>query len=120
MIVVIAGIFVLCVTLNNIPLILKNFNRQIFIIQTVLLGLLLVPSFLATWANEEGTLNKNSGWQIFVDLFYVLRFPTHTLFWSIINKAGGFFYFIGLLLNCCFYSLLIERVVYLLRKPKLV
>jgi len=79
-----------------------------------------VPSFLATWADEEGTLNKNSGWQIFVSLFSILRFPTHTLFWSIIDKAGGLFYFIGLLLNCGFYGLLIERLIYFIKKPKLV
>jgi hypothetical protein len=85
---------------------------------TVLFGLLLVPSFLATWANEEGTLNKNSFWQLFVSLFSILRFPTHTLFWNIIDKKGGVFYFIGLLLNCCFYSLIIERSIYLIKASK--
>ena len=89
---------------------MKNFNKQTFIISTVLIGLLLIPSFLAEWANDEGTLGINIILLTLSKLFYVIRFPTHTLFWKLFSSNAGF-YMIGLILNCLFYGLLIERTI---------
>ena len=66
---------------------MKNFNKQRFIIATVLFGLLLVPVFLAARAEDEGTLGTNIIWMTFTKLFYILSFPTHTLLWTFFSKG---------------------------------
>ena len=90
---------------------MKNFNKTTFILSTTLFGLLLIPSFLAAWAEDEGTLGTNIVWTTFAKLFYVLRFPTHTLFWAFITKSSGTFFFLGLGLNCLFYGFITERLI---------
>jgi hypothetical protein len=94
---------------------MKNFNKTTFILSTILLGLLLIPSFLAAWAEDEGTLGTSIVWATFAKLFYVLRFPTHTLFWTFITKSGETFFFLGLGLNCLFYGFITERVISLFK-----
>jgi hypothetical protein len=89
---------------------MKNFSKSTFIISTIVFGLLLVPSFQAAWGEEEGTLGTNIIWMTFAKLFHVLRFPTHTLLWSLICKCGATIYFGSLLLNCLFFGLLTERL----------
>jgi hypothetical protein len=88
----------------------KNFNRPTFIFATIFFGLLLVPSFFATWAQDEGTLGTNMLAQAFAAFFNVLRFPTHTLFWSVIANGGVLLFFAGLFINCLFYGLITERI----------
>lgn len=90
---------------------MKNFSKPTFIIATVVFGLLLVPSFLAAWAEDEGTLGTSIIWTTFAKLFYILRFPTHTLFWTLITKFGATIFFLGLGLNCLFYGLITERII---------
>lgn len=68
---------------------MKNFNKSTFIISTIVFGLLLIPSFLAAFGEDEGTLPIASLWTIFAKLFYVLRFPTHTLLWTVITSGGA-------------------------------
>jgi hypothetical protein len=89
---------------------MKNFSKSTFTIATIVFGLLLIPSFLAAFGEDEGTLPADSLWIIFAKLFYVLRFPTHTLLWTLISKGGAIIFFGGLLLNCLFYGLLTERL----------
>jgi len=90
---------------------MKNFSKSTFIISTITFGLLLVPSLLAAFGEDEGTLGTNIIWVTFAKLFYVLRFPTHTLLWTSICKGGASIYFGGLLINCMFYGLLTERLI---------
>ena len=97
---------------------MKNFNKQTFIIATVLFGLLLIPSFLAAWAEDEGTIGTNVIWLTFAKLFYVLRFPTHTLLWTLFSN-GGLVYFAGLLINCMFYGFLTERLLSVIKRKRL-
>jgi hypothetical protein len=97
---------------------MKKFNKRTFIISTSLFGVLLIPCFLAAWGEDEGTLGTNMGGVTFAKLFYVLRFPTHTLLWTIFSDSGAAIFFLGLLLNCCFYGLLTERLFYILKKNK--
>ena len=94
---------------------IKNFKRQTFINISIIVGLLLMPSFLAAWAEDEGTLGTNILWVTFAKLFYVLRFPTHTLLWTIFSNGSTTIYFIGLIINCMFYGLLIERLISLFK-----
>jgi hypothetical protein len=95
---------------------MKNFSKSTFTISTIIFGLLLIPSFLAAFGEDEGTLPADSFWIIFAKLFYVLRFPTHTLFWTLICKGGGTIFFGGLLVNCLFYGLLTERLFSIFEK----
>lgn len=97
---------------------MKNFSKSTFIISTIVFGLLLIPSFLAAWAEDEGTLGTNIIWLTFAKLFYILRFPTHTLFWTVITSGGATIYFTGLLINCLFYGLLTERLISLFKTNK--
>ncbi|MCX6182613.1 MAG: hypothetical protein NT150_11875 [Bacteroidetes bacterium] len=96
---------------------MKNFNKNIFIVSTGLIALLLIPSFLAAWAEDEGTLGDDSFWIYFANIFYVLRFPFHTLLWFIFSYSAILF-LIGLGLNCMFYGFIIERLFAFFRKKK--
>jgi hypothetical protein len=89
---------------------MKNFSKQNFIISTAVFGFLLIPSFLAAFGEDEGTLGTNIIWVTFAKLFYVLRFPTHTLLWTIFS-SHGLLYLLGLLINCMFYGLITERLI---------
>ena len=98
---------------------MKNFNITIFLISTIIVGLLLIPSFLAAFGVDEGTLRPDDTfWNFFARLFYVFRFPTHTLLWPIITKGGALTFFGGLFFNCLFYGLVIERIVSWFRMKK--
>jgi hypothetical protein len=98
---------------------IKNFNITVFLITTIIVGLLLIPSFLAAFGEDEGTLRPDDTfWNFFARLFYVIRFPTHTLLWPIITAGGPFTFFGGLFINCMFYGLIVERIISLFRKKK--
>ena len=86
-------------------------------LSTGLIVLLLIPSFFAAWAEDEGTLGDHLFWIVFAKLFYVLRFPSHVLLWSVFSDSAILF-FIGLGLNCMFYGFIIERVFAFFRKNK--
>lgn len=71
---------------------------------------------MAAWGEDEG--NKlNLFWLFFAKLFYILRFPTHVLFWGFLTKHGGSYFILGLIVNCFFYGLVVERL-FSLRKKK--
>jgi hypothetical protein len=95
---------------------MKKFNRNTFTISTALFGLLLIPSFFAAWGEDEGTLGTNTILVTLSKLFYVLRFPTHTLLWTLFSESGAAIFFVGLLINCCFYGLLVERLIYFFKE----
>ena len=94
---------------------MKYFSKVTFIIATALFGLLLVPSFLAASGEDEGTLGTNIILVAFAKLFYILRFPTHTLLWTFFCKSGATVFFVGLIINCFFYGLLTERIIYFIK-----
>jgi hypothetical protein len=92
---------------------MKKFNRRTFLIWTFVFIILLFPSFFAAFAEDEGTLVANIILIILAKLFHILRFPTHTILWTI---NGWVPYLSGLLLNCFFYGLVIERLIFILKK----
>jgi hypothetical protein len=97
---------------------MKNFNKRIYLFSTVTIGLLLIPCFLAAWGEDEGTLGNNIFLTTLSKLFYILRFPSHTLFWKPFSYSGGLF-LSGLALNCMFFGLVIERTIYVLKQRSL-
>ncbi|MFT3679902.1 MAG: hypothetical protein QM791_06495 [Ferruginibacter sp.] len=97
---------------------MKKGNRQIFYIATFSFMLLLIPCFLVTAAEEDGTLGTDSFWQIFIIIFKILRFPTHSLWWSFFSGSNRLIYFSGLIINCMLYGLAIEKVANLINPPK--
>jgi hypothetical protein len=88
------------------------FKILTFIIATTLCAVFTFITLVAAAAIDEGT-----GGSVFITislakLFYIFRFPTHTLFWSFITDEGGsFLFFGGLYINSCFYGLIIERSI---------
>jgi hypothetical protein len=97
---------------------MKSINKNIIFWATILFVILLLPSFLSAWAEDEGTLGTNIMWISFAKTFKILRFPTHTLFWPIISKFGSTIYFFTLFINCLFYGFISERIITLLKKLK--
>lgn len=97
---------------------IKYFSKHIFIISTAVFTLLLIPSFLAAFGEDEGTLGTNIIWVTFAKLFYVLRCPTHTLFWTTFS-SHGLLYLLGLLINCMFYGFITERVISFFKNRKM-
>ena len=96
---------------------MKNFNKQTFIISTVLTGFLLVPCFYAAWGDDEETLGSNIILLTLSKLFYIFRFPTHTIFWKFFSFNTGLF-IVGLILNCMIYGLLLERTISIFKFKK--
>lgn len=95
---------------------MKNINKLTICISTVVFGLLLIPSFLAAWGEEEGTLGTSFIWMTFAKLFYVLRFPTHNILWVLKTNGDAILFFGGLIINCIFYGLLTERLIYYINR----
>ncbi|MFC5046670.1 hypothetical protein ACFSTE_10390 [Aquimarina hainanensis] len=95
---------------------LKHFDKTIFTLVIIVLLTLLVPSFLSVFAAEEGILDKDSPWLLFIPIFEFLRFPTHTIAGTYIHIGGAFTFFTGLLLNCMLYAFIIERIIWRIRK----
>jgi hypothetical protein len=92
----------------------KNFNVTIFSVVTFIIGLLTLVTFVFAAAVDEGTSNLNPISLLIADLYFLFRFPTHTLFEKLfLNNAGAFF--VGLFINCLFYGFLIERVVAIIK-----
>jgi uncharacterized membrane-anchored protein YitT (DUF2179 family) len=99
----------LCATGQQLKMRTKDFNIVNFIIATVIVGILLVLSLIAAAAEDEGTLGTNIFLRGLAKLFYVLRFPTHSLMGNIFSDRATK-YFAGLFINCVFYALVIERI----------
>jgi hypothetical protein len=94
---------------------MKPFNPAIFLLSTMVYLLLLFPSFICAGSKDEGMMSPDSFLNIFAWLFYLLRFPTHTLFWSTFSGDSQLFFF-GLFLNCFFWGIVTERVFSIFHK----
>ncbi len=73
-----------------------------------LLTALTIGCFIAAFAKDEGNHLSTTG-NFFAELYWVLRFPTHTLFFNIFSS--GLAFFIGLFINCVIYTLAIELLI---------
>lgn len=72
-------------------------------------------TLVATAARDEGTGGDGILVKGLEKLFYLFRFPTHTLFFEFMN---GPMFFVGLFINCLFYGLVIERIISVYKKKK--
>ena len=64
-------------------------------------------TLVAAAARDEGTGGDGIIVKTLEKLFYIFRFPTHTLFFQFMN---GSMFLVGLFLNCLFYGLVVERL----------
>jgi len=90
---------------------MKRFNFGNFSISIIVVFILTCSSFVAAFARDEGTLQKDQKiiWNLLADSFDIFRQPTHGLFWDLIIENGSL-YMPGLLINIFFWSLLVERM----------
>jgi len=97
---------------------MKKFNKKIFLTAASVAMLLTFISWIAIW--QDDTHNRfNSTWRVLRQLAYVVRFPTHTLFWNFLIRHDNIIYYIGgLLINCFFYGFFIERIFSFFNKKK--
>lgn len=96
---------------------MRQFSKLIFTIVTALLVILVFIAYWGAFAEDEGTLNGSTILILLSKVFNILRFPTHTLFWSLFS-LNATLYLLGLLINCMFYGLLIERLIHFYRIGK--
>ena len=99
-------------------MIIRRFNKLILIISTIASGSLLIFSFLAAFAEDEGTLSHDSFLILFAKLFHVFRFPTNIIFDIVLNSYSETYFIIGLIINCFFYGFIIERIIAFIKAKK--
>jgi hypothetical protein len=101
----------------RMAIVFRRFEALTFLLATAIIGLLSILTFIAALAKDEGTIGTNPVWTALAKLFYLLRFSTHNIFWSLFADSRNFsiFFFGGLLINCLLYGLLIERIIAVLR-----
>jgi len=92
-----------------------GFNRSLFILLFGVFSLLTIVTLIAAAAEDEGTIGTNKIWLFLAKLFYIFRFPTHTLLWPLIGIGGLFTFLGGLIINCMFWALTIERLIFLIK-----
>ena len=97
---------------------IKRINVGYLMIGTVLVGLLMLFSIVAAFAEDEGTIGTNPLWLFFAKLFYLMILPIHNKFWSVQNGGTGLIYG-GYFFICFLYGLLIERALTLWTEWKL-
>jgi len=86
---------------------ISKFNFKIFYITTTICCFLTFVTLVAAAARDEGTGGNGIVIITLEKLFYIFRFPTHSLFFEFMD---GYMFFVGLFINCLFYGLLIERI----------
>jgi hypothetical protein len=85
---------------------IPNFNLKTFLITLIICCVLSFVSLVAFAATEEGTNGNDVIVPAIGNLFYIFRFPMHTIFSSLMS---GKWFLIGLFINCLFYAFFIER-----------
>lgn len=84
-----------------------KFSFRTFLISTIVVGVFTFLTLVGAAATDEGTNGSGIIITILAKLFHIFRFPTHALLFQIMD---GPMFFIGLVINCLFYGLLIERM----------
>ena len=95
---------------------MRNINFRLFSVISVILAVLTYFSFTAVYdADQRKPMTSWLG-RFLSELFNILRFPTHVLMPDL-TKASLYFA-LGLIINCFFYSIVIERTVYIIFHKK--
>jgi hypothetical protein len=92
-----------------------NLNITVFIVALLCIALLTFASFIGAMINDQGNTLSSS---LFVGLFKIFRFPTHTLMFDFFNKTTTL-YFLGLSINSCIYALLTERLFLFIKRKRI-
>jgi len=95
---------------------MKRFNSKLFLVCSILLAVVAFMSFSAAFARDEGNAGHGTISNFLADLFNVMRFPVNFLFKKMTRNP--LYFSVGLIINCMLYSLLLERIIYYLTKPK--
>ena len=96
-----------------------KFKILTFIIATIICCVLTFITLAGAGAVDEGTEGKGilrAIALILSKLFYVFRFPTHTLFFDFMDGSR---FFIGLFINCTIYGFVTERIISLLKSRQI-
>jgi len=84
-------------------LLFKEIHLKRFVLAMFIVIMLTGLSYLSAM----GSSSKMTSW-----LFYVFRFPTHTLFWGLFSQSSTL-YRLGLVINIFFWSIILERLLML-------
>lgn len=95
---------------------MRQFNSRFFLVCCILLSCVAFASFTEAYARDEGKLGTSFIRNLLADMFNVMRFPMHTIFKRFTLNPLNFS--IGLIVNAMLYSLLLERILYLILRPK--
>jgi hypothetical protein len=87
---------------------IAKFNSKKFFISTAICCLLTFVTLVAAAARDEGIGGNGIIIIALEKLFYIFRFPTHTLFFEFMKGSK---FIVGLFINCIFYGIIIERVL---------
>jgi hypothetical protein len=92
---------------------INNFKVWFFTSASLFFSIFTFITLIAAGAVDEGTDGSSSIIHVLAKLYYVFRFPTHTLFF---NFMDGRFFFLGLGINCLCYGFIMERIVFMFSK----
>ena len=97
---------------------MKKFSLRVFMIATTSIIVLNFASL--TGLEAYNTQNKSHQLlSILGSIWTELRFPVFTFLWKFIYGHFNIFLFAtGVFLNCAFYGVIIERVIYFLKKKR--
>jgi hypothetical protein len=94
-----------------------KFNTRIFLTGTFVVIILSFLSLISFGAVEEGTAGAGVVAVInllFSKMFYLFRLPMHLFF----SEVSIVWFFIGIVINCLIYGLVIERIITTFNKQK--
>src|SRR5689334_9407728 len=97
---------------------MKNFNLRLFIISSLIIGLLVFISLMAEWAWEDHYPDSGLFLTILAKSYWIFCSPFVILDWILDYKINENLMLVGLTLNTLFLSLLIERLFYKIKKRK--
>ena len=95
---------------------MKRFNSKLFLVVTVLFAAVAFVSFTEAFARDEGKIGHSGMRNFLANLFNVVRFPTHYFLKGLTRNP--LYFSLGLIVNCMLYSLLVERAIYFISKPR--
>jgi len=95
---------------------MKKFSLRIFLISTVIVGILVFGSFIAAFSEVGGKHDSGILLSWFAKTIYIFGFPVITLFSKLGFEPGYPLFFTALILNSLIYGLLTERIITLIRK----
>ncbi|MFC3560868.1 hypothetical protein [Pedobacter jamesrossensis] len=99
-----------------------HFSKYRFFKAFVAVGILTTICFFAFVSEDRNVFAPNFFLRSLSDIYSVLQFPTHTLFWEFFSYNNGL-YFAGLVINSLLFAFIIEigivsETVYKLKKEE--